>query len=30
MYNNIIAIPYRKREKQLEHYIKHTVPLTVG
>ena len=27
MYNNIIAIPYRKREKQLKHYIKHTVPL---
>lgn len=27
MYNNIIAIPYRKREKHLEHYIKHTVPL---
>ena len=27
MYNNIIAIPYRKREKHLKHYIKHTVPL---
>lgn len=27
MYENIIAIPYRKREKHLDYFIKNTVPL---
>ena len=27
MYENIIAIPYRNREKHLEYFIKHSVPL---
>jgi hypothetical protein len=27
MYENIIAIPYRNREKHLNYYIEHTVPL---
>lgn len=26
MYQNIIVIPYRKREKHLDYFIKHTVP----
>ena len=27
MYENIIAIPFRKRDIHLEYYIKNTVPL---
>ena len=27
MYDNVVLIPYRKREKHLEHFIAHTVPL---
>ncbi len=27
MYENIIAIPFRERDKNLEYFIKYTVPL---